>query len=274
MSDPLDPYFERIGHRGSREPTLATLNAIVNAHVRTIPFENLDVLLGRPIALDLESLLGKLVHGHRGGYCFEHNGLLLHVLESLGFSVQPLSARVRLQRPRDFTPPRTHMFVRVEIEGKPWLADVGVGGLSPTAALRLDLEDEQSTPHEPRRIIREDGRLFHQVRLGGQGAEQWQDVCEFTLEQMPPVDREVANWFTSAHPLSHFRNRLVVARAAEHGVRHSLLNHDLTFRRADGSAEHHRIETPEELLVVLDEVFELRLPAGTRVVCEGLQWPG
>ncbi|MBL8941547.1 MAG: arylamine N-acetyltransferase, partial [Myxococcales bacterium] len=155
MVDLLEPYFQRIGYSGPREPTLATLHAIVAAHTRTIPFENLDVLLGRPIVLDIESLLGKLVHDHRGGYCFEHNGLLLFVLEALGFEAQPLSARVRLQRPRDFTPPRTHMFVRVWLEGRPWLADVGVGGLSPPAALRLDVVDEQATPPEPRRIVRE-----------------------------------------------------------------------------------------------------------------------
>lgn len=268
MSSLLESYFARIGYTGPRTPTRATLDGIISAHTRTIPFENLDVLLGRPIALDPEALADKLVHAHRGGYCFEHNGLLLHVLEQLGFAVTPLSARVRLQRPRDFTPPRTHMFVRVELDDGPWLADVGVGGLSPTCALRLDTADEQATPHEPRRIIREDGRYFHQARLG----DQWQDVCEFTGEEMPPVDREVANWFTSAHPLSHFKNRLVVARAAPDGVRHTLLNHDLTFRRADGTAEHHRIDTPEELLLLLDEVFELRLPPGTNVVCEGLSW--
>lgn len=268
MVDLLEPYLQRIGYTGSREPTRETLDGIIAAHTRTIPFENLDVLLARPIELDVESLMAKLVHGHRGGYCFEHNGLLLEVLEALGFEVQPLSARVRLQRPRDQTPPRTHMFVRVEIEGRPWLADVGVGGLSPTCALRLDTDAEQSTPHEPRRIVREGGRLFHQAQLG----DEWTDVCEFTLEEMPPIDREVANWFTSASPRSHFKNRLVVARAQPDGVRHSLLNHDLTFRRADGRAEHHRIESPEELLAILDEVFELRLPAGTRIECEGLSW--
>jgi N-hydroxyarylamine O-acetyltransferase len=268
MVDLLEPYFQRIRYTGPREPTLATLHGIVAAHTLAIPFENLDVLLGRPIALDVESLLAKLVHGHRGGYCFEHNGLLLAVLEALGFAAQPLSARVRLQRPRDFTPPRTHMFVRVWLEGRPWLADVGVGGLSPTAALRLDVEDEQTTPHEPRRIVREDDRFFHQARLG----DVWADVCEFTLEQMPGIDREVANWFTSAHPQSHFKNRLVVARAGADGVRHTLLNHELTLRRADGTGEHREIETPAELLGILDEVFELRLPAGTRIECEGLRW--
>lgn len=264
MSADLDAYFDRIRHDGPRTPTMTTLRAIVAAHVAAIPFENLDVLLGRPIALDPPALLRKLVHERRGGYCFESNGLLLHVLTELGFAVQPMSARVRLQRPRDFTPPRTHMFVRVELDGAPWLADVGVGGLSPTAPLRLDTEDEQATPHEPRRIVREDGRLFHQALLHGDDGAAWHDVYEFTLEQMPPIDREVANWFTSTHPQSHFRHRMLVARAAEGGARHTLLNGRLTYRRRDGSADHRDITDPEELLAVLRDVFGLEFPAGTR----------
>jgi N-hydroxyarylamine O-acetyltransferase len=67
MSSDLDAYFERIGYTGGREPTLATLCAIVDAHVRTIPFENLDVLLGRAVMLDVPSIMHKLVHEHRGG---------------------------------------------------------------------------------------------------------------------------------------------------------------------------------------------------------------
>lgn len=270
MAEPLDldAYFARIGYTGPREPTLATLSGIVEAHIRTIPFENLDVLLGRPIRLDMPSVMRKLVHEHRGGYCFEQNGLLLNVLETLGFVVAPLSARVRWQRPRDFTPARTHLFVRFELDGEAWLADVGVGGMSPTAPLRLDVTGEQPTPHEPRRIVYEDGRWFHQVKLG----DEWHDLLEFTREQMPPIDREVANWFTSTHPQSHFRDLLTVARAGAHGVRHTLLNRDLTLRHADSSAERHRVATPEELLRVLDEVFELRLPAGTKLACAGLSW--
>jgi N-hydroxyarylamine O-acetyltransferase len=272
MDADLDAYFDRIHYDGPREPTLATLRGIVAAHVATIPFENLDVLLGRPIALDEPSLVRKLVHERRGGYCFENNGLLLHVLTALGFAVEPLSARVRLQRPRDFIPPRTHVFLRVEIDGTPWLADVGVGGLSPTAPLRLDTADEQATPHEPHRIVREDGRLFHQASLRGEDGAAWHDIYDFTLERMPLIDREVANWFTSTHPQSHFRNRLLAARAAPDGGRHTLLNDELTFRRRDGSADKRRIGSQEELRAVLGDVFGLHFPAGTRFACEALPW--
>lgn len=264
----LDAYFERIGHRGPRTPTLSTLNAIVAAHVQTIPFENLDVLLGRPIDLDPEALLHKLVHARRGGYCFEQNALLLAVLTELGFDAEPLSARVRYQRPRDYTPPRSHLFVRVELE-ESWLVDVGVGAMSLTCALRLADTEPQATPHETRRLLREGGLIYHQVRL----ADEWHDVCEFTLERMPPIDRVVANWYTSTHPTSHFRNRLFVARASPDGGRLGLLNRELSVRRRDGHSERELLTTPDQLLTTLAERFGLQFPPGTRFPCEALDWP-
>ncbi|MBI5431221.1 MAG: arylamine N-acetyltransferase [Planctomycetes bacterium] len=265
----LDAYFARIGYAGGAEPTLATLSELVRAHAGAIPFENLDVLLGRRIALDEDALAAKLVDARRGGYCFEQNGLLLAVLERLGFSVAPLSARVRFQRPRDFVPPRTHVFLRVELDGVSWLADVGVGGLSLSAPLRLVLDVEQPTPHETRRIVFENRRFYHQVRLAG----AWHDVAEFTLEEMPPIDRELANWFTSAHPDSHFKNRLVVARALPNGRRATILNREFTLRAADGTADTRLMQSPDELLAILAEHFELPFPPGTRFPCVALDWP-
>ena len=263
----LDAYFARIGYAGPRTPTLETLSAIAHAHVCSIPFENLDVLLGVAIDLDPAAIERKLVHARRGGYCFEQNTLLLHVLDQLGFTVRPLSARVRYQRPRDYTPARTHLLVRVELE-ESWLADVGVGAMSPTCALRLSEQGPQTTPHETRRLLREDDRIYHQVLFGS----TWNDVCELTLEEMPVIDRIVGNWYTSAHPDSHFRNRLLVARAVPDGSRVTLLNRELTIRARDDHAETHPIATPEELLAILDEHFGICMPAETRLVCAGLDW--
>ncbi|MDB4946403.1 MAG: nhoA [Labilithrix sp.] len=264
----LDAYFARIGLARPQRPTLEALNAIAHAHVQAIPFENLDVLLGRPIPLDLRALEDKLVHARRGGYCFEQNTLLLHVLEALGFEVKPLSARVRYQRPREFTPPRTHLLLRVELD-ESWLVDVGVGAMSPTAALRLAETGPQRTPHETRRLLREDGRIYHQVLFG----DAWHDICELTLEEMPPIDREVANWYTSAHPGSHFKVRLLVARALPDGGRATLLNRELAVRGRGGRAERRVIESPAELLDTLEAQFGLTFPAGTRFTCDALDWP-
>src|SRR5689334_22686545 len=107
----LDSYLARIGYDGPRAPTLPVLRALTAAHTQAIPFENLDVLLGRRIDLAIDAVFDKLVRRRRGGYCFEQNGLLLQVLQALGFEARPVSARVRIDRPRTDTPPRTHMFV-------------------------------------------------------------------------------------------------------------------------------------------------------------------
>jgi N-hydroxyarylamine O-acetyltransferase len=273
----LDAYFDRIRYAGPRSATRATLDGIVHAHVQAIPFENIDVLLGRGIVLDLDAIADKLVTRRRGGYCFEQNTLLLRVLTELGFDAHAISARVRIQRPRDFTPPRTHVFVHVVIDGAPWLADVGVGGLSPTAALRLVLDEEQTTPHETRRLIADgdwsgfglrapSARLFHQAKLG----DVWADVCEFTLEPMAEIDRELGNWFTSTHPRSHFRDRLMAARATDDG-RLTLLDREVTRRTAHGTTST-TIETPQALLAVLAADFGLVLPPETRFPHLEAQW--
>ena len=277
----VDPsaYFHRIGYSGPREATREALNGIMAAHVRSIPFENLDVLLGRPISLAPEDIARKLVDERRGGYCFEHNTLLLHVLQGLGFEVTPLSGRVRLQRPRDYVPARTHMFLRVDLGGEVWLADVGVGAFSLAAALKLEVDTPQGLPHDRRRIVREgawtgfdqrapDARLIHQAHF----ADAWNDVCEFTLEPMPEIDRVLANWYTSAHPASHFKDSLIVARATEEG-RISLVNRELRIRQRDGRTEVREQATPADLLAVLAEHFGLRFPAQTRFQCAGLVWP-
>lgn len=265
----LPGYFARIGFSGPTTPTLETLSGIVAAHVQTIPFENLDVLHGRPIALTPEAIQRKLVADRRGGYCFEQNGLLLMVLESLGFAVTPLSARVRYQRPRDYTPPRTHLFVRVDLEGQAWLADVGVGGLSLTSPIRFEIDREQATPHERRRIVRYGSVFMHQAKLG----DEWADVCEFTGEAMPPIDRELANWYTSTHPQSHFKSRLIVARALPGGERLTIDNRQFTHRRENGTAETRVFHTTEELREALWTSFGLAFEPGTPFSCPGLDWP-
>src|SRR5688500_6459235 len=116
-----DAYFARIGHAGPRDATAATLDAVHRAHATAVPFENLDVFLGRPIRIDLESVQAKLVGARRGGYCFEQNTLFAAALAHLGFAVTCLAARVRLGSARLL--PRTHMILKVQAEGRPWLAD-------------------------------------------------------------------------------------------------------------------------------------------------------
>jgi N-hydroxyarylamine O-acetyltransferase len=122
----VDAYLERIHWRGKVSPTFDTLAGLLDAHMTHIPFENLDVLLGRPISLDLSALEQKLVRARRGGYCFEHATLFAAVLERLGFQPVRHSARVTLFEPRTVSA-RTHMFLTVAIDRETFVIDPGFG---------------------------------------------------------------------------------------------------------------------------------------------------
>ena len=264
MSFDLAAYLKRISYAGETAPTLETLNALTEAHARSIPFENLDVILNRGIQLSEEALFEKLVTKKRGGYCFEQNSLLLMTLEHLGFDVKPISARVRVRfTSRVPDAPRTHIFLRVEIKGESYLTDVGIGSASLTKSLRLALDVEQETPHDVRRLQKEGSRYYHQVRYG----ESWLDTCEFTLEEMPFIDREIANWYTSAHPQSHFKTQVIAARALEGGQRISLQNLEVTRRSKNGGAEKQELLGREDFSEVLLHQFGLGL---TSDECERL----
>src|SRR5690606_12496335 len=148
----LKAYFDRIGFAGSIAPTLATLEAIHALHPASIPFENLNPLLGLPVELDLDAIGRKLLAERRGGYCYEHNLLLMAVLRELDFTVRGLVASVLWNRPEPHEGPPTHMLLAVDISGATYIADVGFGGMTLTAPLKLKADSEQSTPHETFRL--------------------------------------------------------------------------------------------------------------------------
>lgn len=263
----LDGYFERIGYTGARRPTLEVLHALTAAHAQSIPFENLDVLMRRPIHLEPAALYRKLVLDRRGGYCFEQNGLLLEVLRQLGFDVRPLGARVRVAVPdRSVIPGRTHMLLEVRIEGVRWLTDVGVGAATLTRALRFEADREQSTPHDVRRLERVGGRWFHQLRRG----DEWIDVYEFSEADLPLADRKIASWYTSTCPDSHFHSQLTVALALPGGRRATLKDGVFTLRMPDGAARERQLRDRAELLQVLRGEFGIVLAAGARFEVAGL----
>jgi len=264
----LAAYFARIGYTGPREPTLAVLRALQLQHMIAVPFENLDVLLGRHISIEPSAIQKKIIHDKRGGYCFEQNSLFRDVLRAVGFIVTPLLARVRWQVPADYRTPLTHMVLRVEAEGRSWLVDVGMGGVCITGPLAFDTEAEQSTPHEPRRLLNRAGTTLHQLRSGN----DWMDVFEFTQAEPAPMDFELGNWYSCTHPRAKFMNNLVVTRV-ERDRRVIIFNCDFTLRHPDGRAETKNIGSPDELLELLAKQFHLKFPAGTRFGQPGAAWP-
>ena len=265
----LDPYFARIGYTGARDVSLATLDGIHQRHAQTIPFENLDIQLGRRIAVDLPAIERKLVHDRRGGYCFEQNTLLAAVLRALGFEITILLGRVRWQMPEDQQTSLSHAFLRVETpDAGPHLADVGFGSMSLFRPLRLEFDVEQSGCLEPRRLVRRGDLIAHQARLG----ETWGDVYVFTPATVLDIDIEVANWFTCAHPDSAFQKNLRASRAFA-DRRYTLLNSEFNIRHADGRVERRTIATADELLTILEDYFGLHFPPGTRFGRPGAPWP-
>jgi N-hydroxyarylamine O-acetyltransferase len=252
----LDAYCARIAYDGPRTATLATLQAIVRGHTSAIPFENLDVLLGRGISLAPEAIADKLVGRRRGGYCFEHNTLLLTVLRRLGFDAVGLAARVAWRRPAGFVGPRTHMLLKVRLPEGAYLADVGFGGLTPTAPLALIAGIAQATPHETFRLTTLGDGFMLAARRGG----EWRDLYCFSLEEQAPIDYEVANWFTATHPHSPFVNHLMMARAGE-GCHYTLFDDKFAIRRRDGTSERRQLRDSTDLTRVLAEHFGIAVAA-------------
>jgi N-hydroxyarylamine O-acetyltransferase len=198
----LDAYLERIGLSGR-----PGLHDVHRAHVLSIPFENLDPLRGVHVSLDPDDLEGKLVSRRRGGYCFEQNLLLKAALEALGMEVEPMLARVRWGAPPGSIRPRSHLVLRVRLDGDQWLADVGFG--------RGSLIDP--VPFGPGAAYEQLGWRFRVVGDGDMHvlemstSEGWADMYGFLPEPVPHVDIETSNWYTTSHPRSPFVTKLIVS---------------------------------------------------------------
>src|ERR1700744_58733 len=242
----LTGYFERIDYSGGTDPTPEVLQDLVTAHTHAIPFENLDPLLGVPIDdLSPETLTDKLVRRHRGGYCYEHNGLMGYVLEELGFGVRRFAARVVwTNAPGSPVPAQTHTLLAVTLPGAPQLllVDVGFGGQTPTSPLRLETGSVQQTTHEPYRLQDRRGALVLEALI----RDEWQALYEFSTRTSPPIDLKVGSWYVSTHPSSHFATNLMASRVTADG-RCNLSDRHLSIHR-DGKTE--KIVLPDAAAVV------------------------
>jgi N-hydroxyarylamine O-acetyltransferase len=250
-TDQLDlaAYLARVGQPGG-PPDGATLTRLHRAHVAAIGFENLDVVLGRGVAVDLAEVQDKLVGRHRGGYCYEHGVLFAAALSELGFGVDRLLARIGhdLQRPRA----RTHMTLRVTGSDGQWLADVGFGTglLEPLA---------WSAAGEPAhqggwtyRLVDDDGWQLQEHTPNG-----WTPLYSIVHEPVHATDLVMANHFTSTHLGSPFVGRIVVVREDEH-ERTRLLGRELGITRPDGSTSLRTVDH-DEVPVLLREQFGIAL---------------
>ena len=254
----LDAYLTRIGWRGPVEPTLDTLAGLTRAHISSIPFENVDVLLGRGIRLDLDSIHAKLVTARRGGYCFEQGTLFQAALDRLGFRTTAHAARVLTMVPRQQAA-RTHMFVTVELDGGSFVADPGFGGHGPLVPVPLREGADARDGTDRHRMIQREGEWVLEAEIDGTMTPLWTS----TLEPQFPIDFELANHWVSTSPASVFVNRLML-RALTPGGRTSVMNRDVTVSGA-GTSEKYQLADRKALRTLLGEHFGFDLPEVERL---------
>ena len=196
MGFDLAAYLERIG-LGGESPSLA---AIHRAHTTAIVFENFDSSNGRPVELDVDHLVEKVVVGRRGGYCFEHNMLLKAALEEMGLGpIELMLARVRIGGTGDDRP-LNHLVLRLTEGGRQWLADVGLGGGGLLDPIPFEVGVESDQSGWVYRLVEDGPELVVQVVNDG----AWTDMYGFVPVPVPAIDVEVSNWYTATHPLSPF----------------------------------------------------------------------
>lgn len=252
--DQTHAYLAHLGLPAPQRLDRETLDALIAAHLARVAFENLDVLLARPIHIDAERVFAKVVDRGRGGYCFELNGLFGRLLMSLGFRVTSLVARVRWGLPAEAPLTLTsHLMLRIDLADGAYLADVGFGSANPTRA--LPLEGREGLGDLPFRLLppsETQGDYHLETRIG----EAWLPVYHFDLQPQPWIDYIPRNWYTSTHPDSLFCQMLVAART-EPGQRLTLRNGLFTRRTPDGQVTQRLLTDADEMIAVLREHFLL-----------------
>jgi N-hydroxyarylamine O-acetyltransferase len=224
----VDAYLTRIGASRPDRPDSAALRELHLRHLRTVPFENLAIHLGEDISLDEKSLVDKVVHGRRGGFCYELNGLFAGLLTALGYRVTLLAARVYGDH-GEAGPPFDHLALRVETPA-PWLVDVGFGDHS-HHPLRLGTRREQPDP----------AGVFTLAETADGDVDVIRDgKPRYRLEPHPRTlrDFEPTCWWQRTSPDSHFTHRAICSLLTETG-RTTISNRTLIH-----TAGAERRETP------------------------------
>jgi N-hydroxyarylamine O-acetyltransferase len=257
----LPAYLNRIGYDGPTRADYSTLAGLLRAHMNAIHFENIDVLLGRQIRLDLAALQEKMIANRRGGYCFEQATLFLAALRAIGFNATPGTARVILVLKPDQAP-RGHMYILVHLPEGDFIADPGLGGLGCRTPIPLD-----GAPAH-------DGDESFSIEAGGRGRVLTVKAPDRTVEAwisgFDPdnwVDFEVANYWFATNPASPMVNRLMLRAMTPQG-RITVMNRDVTIRQNGAVSKRQLNDRAEALQLVAahlgfdcPEIARLRVPS-------------
>lgn len=243
-------YLDRINYAGSTEPSAETLRALHRAHMLAVPFENLDIHIGRAIVCDEEHFLHKIIEERRGGFCYELNGAFAALLRQLGFPVTLLSARVTQDDGGD-SPEFDHLTLRVDLE-ESWLADVGFGD-SFLEPLRFQPDLEQAQIGLVYRMTQVADVFDMEVRKD----DKWKRQYSFTLRPRQLSDFADMCHYHQTSPQSHFTQNRICSRATPAG-RITLSNGKLIETQNDSRQE--TALSDQEWIVCLRDRFGVVLP--------------
>lgn len=243
----LDAYLTRLGVPRPEAPTLEALRRLHVAHLAAFPFHNVTIQRRGTITVDVDSIAQRFFEAGGGGYCFEQNTLLGTALRELGFTVTTLLGRVGPAERRALN----HMLLRVDLDGRPWLADVGFGGQTPLEPLPLE-EGRVPQGGVEYSLRREREHWILTMHCG----DQSEDLYEFSGAAHTTGDVEMANWYTSTHPASIFRRGLTIQRVTPE--ERLILRPKVITRYRDGVRTDTPIE-PAQLRAFARELFGIDL---------------
>ena len=248
----IEAYLERIGYRGLTRPSVNVLRRLHRRHLLSIPFENLDIHLHRPIILSEAAFYDKIIKHRRGGFCYELNGSFASLLKKLGFKVSMLSARVA-RKGGGFSPDFDHMTLLVQLK-EPCLADVGFGD-SFTEPKQLDISGAQADHGKDYRFTRRDGWILLSRRT--KGTRFWEPQYKFSLTSRRLEDFIPRCGWQQTSRRSHFRKGRLCTRLTPNG-RLTLTDTKFIVTRGDKKVEQP-LKSPEEFAVLLRQQFGIDL---------------
>jgi N-hydroxyarylamine O-acetyltransferase len=236
------------------------INELQRKHIAQYSFNSLSVVLGQDLPLDVESLFNKIVQRRRGGYCFEHNKLVLNVLATLNFDVRLLLAKVVYNRDSEVA--RTHRITLLTYAGENYIVDAGFGPLGAYMPVKIELGLVQEQGGEQYRIIKNEQSLYHhhenstdeycyQVLKDG----EFFTLYVFDLHHYTESDCLVSHFYSHKHPNAAFVNNLVISRKLPNEIK-SLRNGE--YHHIEGGETHTtQITNVKQLHQLLTEVYLL-----------------
>lgn len=245
-------HLDRIGYRGPARPSENVLRKLQQKHLLSVPFENLDIHMQRPIILSQVAFYKKIVEHHRGGFCYELNGSFGNLLRKLGFHVSMLSARVA-KKNGGFGSEFDHMVLLLQLN-EPWLVDVGFGE-SFTEPKRLDISEPQTEDGTDYKLTRKKSWILLSRRK--KGSQTWEPQYKFTLKPRRLADYVPMCVWQQTSPRSHFTKNQLCTRLTKNG-RITLTDKEFIVTR-NGKKSERPVKGPEEFALLLHRHFGIDL---------------